>query len=438
MKFIFADSLDYVDPRYDFLTDRSPSTREPYWDDSYPHEYLGYAPYDGVLVSRAIVGGYQGGGKYSESQAMRFRRVGAREFLRLREKDFPGSLMFGDCGAFTYHKLEYPPYTAEEMVDFYGDGQFTHGCSIDHVIFDYDEDSDDASTENSQLEENRRRFEITSVNAEEFLKKSKRLGNSFTPMGVVQGWSPASMAEAALRLKKMGYRYIAVGGMVPLRAPQIKKALEAIRAAIGNDIGMHILGFAKAEEIASFSHLNITSFDTTSPLIRAFKDSNRNYYALRPEGGLEYFSAIRVPQAIENNGLKNLAKQGAYSQEDLQSRERRALENLRAYDRGEVKVVDALEAVMDYTAPLAVGRDDDHTPNEARKLKGLKERYQRTLVERPWKACRCRACAEAGIDVIIFRASNRNKRRGIHNLQAYRKHLGRIEEARDHVEKVEV
>ncbi|MBN9677988.1 tRNA-guanine transglycosylase DpdA [Salipiger bermudensis] len=438
MKFIFADSLDYVDPRYDFLTDRSPSNREPYWDDNYPHEYLGYAPYDGVLVSRAIVGGYQGGGKYSESQAMRFRRVGAREFLRLREKDFPGSLMFGDCGAFTYHKLEYPPYTAEEMVDFYGDGQFTHGCSIDHVIFDYDEDSDDASTENAQLEENRRRFEITSTNAEEFLKKSKRLGNSFTPMGVVQGWSPASMAEAALRLKKMGYRYIAVGGMVPLRAPQIKKALEAIRAAIGNDIGMHILGFAKAEEIASFSHLNITSFDTTSPLIRAFKDSNRNYYALRPEGGLEYFSAIRVPQAIENNGLKNLAKQGVYSQEDLQSRERRALENLRAYDRGEVKVVDALEAVMDYTAPLAVGRDDDHTPNEARKLKGLKERYQRTLVERPWKACRCRACAEAGIDVIIFRASNRNKRRGIHNLQAYRKHLGRIEEARDHVEKVEV
>lgn len=438
MKFIFADSLDYVDPRYDFLTDRSPSNREPYWDDAFPHEYLGYAPYDGVLVSRAIVGGFQGGGKYSESQAMRFRRVGAREFLRFREQDFPGSLMFGDCGAFTYHKFEYPPYTAEEMVDFYGDGQFTHGCSIDHVIFDYVENSDDASIENAQLEENRRRFEITSTNAEDFLNKSKRLGNSFTPMGVVQGWSPDSMAEAAIRLKKMGYRYIAVGGMVPLRAPQIKKALEAIRGAIGNDIGMHILGFAKAEEIASFSHLNITSFDTTSPLIRSFKDSNRNYYALKAKGGLEYFSAIRVPQAIENNRLKNLAKQGVYLQEDLQSRERRALETLRAYDRGEVRAADALEAVMDYTAPLAVGRDNGHTPNEARKLEGLRERYLRTLEERPWKACRCRACLDAGIDVVIFRASNRNKRRGIHNLQAYRKHLGRIEEAREHVEKVEL
>ena len=38
MKFIYADSLDFVDPNYDFLTDRSPVSREMYWDDLYPHE----------------------------------------------------------------------------------------------------------------------------------------------------------------------------------------------------------------------------------------------------------------------------------------------------------------------------------------------------------------------------------------------------------------
>ena len=56
--------------------DRSPLDREPYWDDVFPHELLGYAPYDGILVSKAIVGGHRVTGKYSESQAMRFRRVG--------------------------------------------------------------------------------------------------------------------------------------------------------------------------------------------------------------------------------------------------------------------------------------------------------------------------------------------------------------------------
>ena len=427
MKFIFADSLDYVDPRYDFSTDRSPPDREPYWDDVFPHELLGYAPYDGLLVSRAIVGGYQGSGKYSESQAMRFRRVGAREFLRFREGDYPGSFMFGDCGAYSYHMLEKPPYTTEEIVDFYGDGRFTHGCSIDHVIFDFVEGEDDG-LDNTRLEENRRRRELTLASAEEFLKQRRRLGNSFTPMGVVQGWSPTSMADAALRLKKMGYTYIAVGGMVPLRAPQIMRALEAIRGAVGSELGIHILGFAKAEEIGSFRHLNITSFDTTSPLIRSFKDGNRNYFALKPEGGFEYYSAIRVPQAIENNWLKNLAKKGVFSQEDLQSREAHALKALRAFDRDEASADEALEAVMSYAAPLAIGRDHGHTASETRKLETLRERYRRTLYDRPWQACNCRVCLHAGIEVIIFRASNRNKRRGIHNVQAYRRHLRQIRE----------
>lgn len=432
MKFIFADSLDYVDPRYDFIEDRSPSDREPYWDDVYPHELLGYAPYDGILVSRAIIGGSKVSGKYTDAQAMRFRRIGAREFLRFREEDYPGSFVFGDCGAFTYHQMEYPPYTSEEMVDFYGDGQFTHGCSIDHIIFDHVEDEQAEGLEPERLEENRRRFEITSANAEEFLQQSKRIGNSFTPMGVVQGWSPASMAEAALRLKKMGYQYIAIGGMVPLRAPQIKTVLTAIRETVGNDLSMHVLGFAKAEEIHEFSDLNITSFDTTSPLLRAFKDSNRNYYALRPGGGIDYYSAIRIPQAIDNNGLKNLAKQGIYSQEDLQNREATALRTLRAFDRGEADVQDTLTDVMAYTAPLAVGRDEGHSDQEKRKLDGLRERYQRTLEDSPWKRCMCQVCRTTGIEAIIFRASNRNKRRGIHNLQAYQKHIGKIGKADKH------
>ncbi|WP_287378210.1 hypothetical protein [Mesorhizobium sp.] len=122
MKFIFADSLDHVDPRYDFIRDRYAAGRTPYWDDFYPHEIMGYAPYDGVLVSRGIVGGAAVGGKYTEAQAMRFRRVGARTFLRLDTPEFAHLPIFGDCGAFTYHKEELPPYTPEDTAEFYDDG----------------------------------------------------------------------------------------------------------------------------------------------------------------------------------------------------------------------------------------------------------------------------------------------------------------------------
>ena len=86
MKFIFAENLDLVDPNYDFLKDRSSHAREPYWDDVYPHEILGFAPYDGLLVSKAIVGGYNVKGFYSESQSLRFKLEGARKFLRFEDK----------------------------------------------------------------------------------------------------------------------------------------------------------------------------------------------------------------------------------------------------------------------------------------------------------------------------------------------------------------
>ena len=54
MKFVFAENMDLVDPDYDFVKDRSSPEREPYWDDMYTLEMLGYAPYDGLLVSKGL------------------------------------------------------------------------------------------------------------------------------------------------------------------------------------------------------------------------------------------------------------------------------------------------------------------------------------------------------------------------------------------------
>ncbi len=82
-------------------------------------------------------------------------------------------------------------------------------------------------------------------------------------------------------------------------------------------MGLHILGFAKADQIHEFARHNITSFDTTSPLLRAFKDSKVNYYLPGSNGALRYYMAIRIPQALENNTLKRLVKSGRMTQEKL-------------------------------------------------------------------------------------------------------------------------
>ena len=220
MKFIFADSLDYVDPAFDFIADRSPAERQPYWDDAYPHEILGYAPYDGVLVSKGIVGDHRVKGKYTASQARRFELVGARKFLRLDKPEFAHLDIFGDCGAFTYVNEERPPYSPAEIAEFYDDCGFTHGCSVDHIIFDFDVAAKGLDGGSNDAKD---RFEITLENADAFRREAEAIDALFKPLGVVQGWSPDSMAEAARRLVAMGYDYLALGGMVPLKSPEIKQ-----------------------------------------------------------------------------------------------------------------------------------------------------------------------------------------------------------------------
>ena len=59
---------------------------------------------------------------------------------------------------------------------------------------------------------------------------------------------PRLNGPGSFTTKKMGYTYVAVGGMVPLRTPQIKTALRAIRELI-EMISKYILGFAKADQI---------------------------------------------------------------------------------------------------------------------------------------------------------------------------------------------
>lgn len=420
MKFVFADSLDYVDPRFDFINDNYGEGREPYWDDQYPHEILGYAPYDGILVSRAVVSS-----TYSESQAMRFRRIGAPEFLRFNKPEHKNKLVFGDCGAFSYSKLSKPPYTATDTVEFYDEGRFTHGCSIDHIIFEFDSNSKGLK---SGSEDSRERYDITLQLASEFYHESKKLSKDFTPVGVIQGWSPDSLVEAALSLIKMGYRYLAIGGLVPLSVDEIHLAVSSIEDAVKRwpSVKLHLLGFAKANNLHEFTkYTKIASFDSTSPLIKAFKDSTNNYFLPNGRNTLKFYTAIRIPQAIENTKLKNHAKTGLYKQEDLLKMEKEALRTIRLYDEGKVDINTTLDSIIKYTKPLHwKPSSTEETVN--RSLHNIHLHYKRTLEDRPWQQCNCAICKKIGIEVIIFRGSNRNRRRGMHNLGVYYEHLQRI------------
>lgn len=419
MKFIYADALDFVDPEFDFANDQTSEGRVVQWDDEYPHEFLARPPYDGILVSRGVVGDIQHQGKYTLPQVMRFRREGARKFLRYTADKYPNSLLFGDCGAFTYRDQEVPPYTPVDTMEFYGDGGFTHGCSVDHIIFDFDEGQGRTRLEMPQpiLD----RYDLTLQLASEFLIESKRV-KGFVPMGVIQGWSGPSMATAARELVKMGYTYLAVGGLVPLKIPQIHAALASIRQAIPSKVKLHLLGFGKIEHLAEFEQYGIASFDTTSPLVRAFKDAVKNYFSRDTQGQLSYYTAIRVPQARDNNKLKAKARRGVLNQEVAMKLEAAALDSIRTFAGGKMPIEPALDNILAYWKALN-WREDHDDASQMRSLAKQRAIYHRTLTEQPWTRCNCRVCTEGGVETLLFRSSNRNKRRGFHNLHVFYEHL---------------
>ena len=311
MKFIYADSLDCVDPGLRFP--RATATRRaasPYWDDVYPHEILDYAPYDGILVSRGIVGGRQGQ-RANTAKRRRCASGGSAPAPSCASTSPVSRSCRSSATAAPSPTIseEVPPYTPEDMVEFYDDGGFTHGCSVDHIIFDFDEN---LTGLDGGTEEARRRFDITLENAEAFLPASRHMSNRFTPLGVIQGWSPGSMAEAARRLVAMGYDYLALGGTVPLKAAA-DQSCACARSAKRSRRTSACTSWAlrRPTTSTSFAPFGITSFDTTSPLIRAFKDAKANYYLPADDGSLDYYTAIRVPQAIENTKLLRLVKRGA-------------------------------------------------------------------------------------------------------------------------------
>lgn len=431
MKFLYSDTQDYVNPNYDFINDCHEPGHKRYWDDKYAHEIVVPEPYDGLLMSmssiRQVAGVPSSKVRYSTAEEQRLLREGSRKFLRYNQPHHLDKMVMGDCGAFAYATLPKPAYSPQEVIDFYTDAEFTHGCSPDHIIFDCDLNNPSA---NDLIDMNKSdildRYEITLKNAEEFLKINHFEDKPFEAIAPIQGWSPQSMAAAAVDLEKMGYEYLAVGGLVPLNMPTIHDILKTIRSQIKPETKIHLLGFAKANYIQDFTDYGITSFDSTSPLIKAFKDNKNNYFMPDGKGGIKFYTAIRIPQATKNYRLMQGIKMGILSTDQLINKERLALDTIRNFDNDLVSIEETLDIITDYHSYLLLESHEGHTPQQLRELEKTRALMKVTLEDKPWKNCACSICQNCGVEVIIFRGSNRNKRRGFHNLSIYHTYVQKI------------
>ncbi|NJK81440.1 MAG: queuine/other tRNA-ribosyltransferase [Chloroflexaceae bacterium] len=371
--YFIPDWDDRVDPNYDFERDLHTAERNPYRDDQYAHELYDGAPYDGILLSRAVVDA-------SITKRALMRELGSvHRYLRLPHDR--NHLVMGDCGAFSYWKQAEPPYQSAEMLEYYQQHGFDIGVSIDHLIFS-----------GFDLSDKQRRWHITMHNAEAFLRLHQQGRYTFIPMGVAQGWNPETYQQAVRRLIQMGYNSIALGGLVRSSNHEILQILHAIQAEITPSLRVHLFGVSRPAQVPLFRQLGVTSFDSASRLRKAWTDGRKNYYI-----GDTTYTAIRVKYA------RTVAKAHGLAEAETVCKEQAALRALRDYDQGRVSFETVYEAVLSYaelsgTLPSCIQAD-----------------YQTTLEEQPWKQCACTICRSIGIEVMIFRGNNRNRRRGFHN-----------------------
>lgn len=418
MKFFFPDSQDLVDPGFDFERERWSDDRVRQRDDLYAHEIFKERSFDGLLVSKGIVDGIGGvGSRYSLGQRNRLLRNGVRDFFRLDGGGYDLPVM-GDCGAFTYVKERYPPYTVEEVIQFYSECRFDFGLSVDHVIFEFKPDWD--ADKSAVPLEVRERQEITLQLARQFLRTHRKWRPRFTALGVAQGWSPRSYARAVQALQRMGYRYIAVGGMVPLKTPDILKALAAINEVRKPSTKLHLLGVTRTDVVSRFIEFGVASFDSTSPLRQAFKDDRDNYYT--PDGA---FTAIRIPQVEGNATLQKLILSGNVSQGEARRLEKACLSAMREFDAGKMRVDEVVKLLLEYEALARPHRDESPLSKRGRTNRSSEGAYHATLENAPWRRCPCEVCRQLGYHVILFRGAERNRRRGFHNLYVFYRRLQR-------------
>jgi hypothetical protein len=354
---------------------------------------------DGVLVSLAQNLGTKGLLKrvgYADAYSLTPRPV--RQHFKLRADQWA----FGDCGAFSYVNEDRPTIAVEQAVSLYELYEFDLGASVDHIAV-----PEIATPRGKQVlsdDARRARVRLTRENADRFIRLHRDRGARFIPVGVVQGLGPRSYARQIGDYAEMGYRHLAIGGLVPRSDADARAIVRAVHAAAQQckrPPWIHLLGIFRPSLQPYFRELGIGSFDSATYFRKAWLRSDQNY--LGADG--RWYAAIRVPPLRDPRTKQRLGESGM-DEVKLGEMEIAALRQLRAYDKGTGSLDDALTAVLEYDRLLQRAELTDDK---------LVAAYRRTLEARPWRGCSCAMCRQLGIEILIFRGINRNKRRGAHN-----------------------
>ncbi|MEO8648319.1 MAG: tRNA-guanine transglycosylase DpdA [Acidobacteriota bacterium] len=399
VSYFLPDWDDLLDINFNFSTDtfsgKSPSERGD------KHCSILMKPermHDGILVSLAQHVTSKGPlRRFEGSEEQSLAPKNLRDQFGLEHNQ----TLFGDCGAFSYVNEVEPSISVEQAVALYDLHGFDFGASVDHIpvahVFRKGLSVD--LTRGEQLA----RVRKTKKNAELFLDAAHKRRVSFRPVGTIQALDPASYAQTVKLYYEFGYRYIAIGGLVPQSDAAIQKIVKAVMKTVSKlpeRPWIHLFGVFRPKLQELFRNLKVDSFDSATYFRKAWLRSDQNYLAT--DGN--WYAAIRVPMTKDPRTRKRL-EESKVDLQRLEIQEATVMNLLTRYGREEISMREVLDAVIGYDEQLT----------RSSEVQSLQAKYKKTLGDRPWKSCACPFCKDIGIHMLIFRGANRNKRRGTHN-----------------------
>ncbi len=389
MNYFIPNWEDRLDREFDFINDKFSPGRLSVADDVYAHNIFSKSPYDGIIMSLNIFGDKIKVNGQVDIKGYENRSI--KDYLKTKKQNLK---IICDCGAFSYLLDKTPPekYTVEYISRIYDKLKFDFGVSVDHLIW-----------KNLSKKEKEYRRKLSTDNAVEFIEHWREKKYNFKPIGSVQGDDINGYKKSLKKLIDAGYDYVGLGTLIPRSDEFIVELVKELNPIFKKtNVKVHLFGILRKDIIEQLKHYGAHSFDSASFLRKAWLRSDNNYFGIDQN----WYSAIRVPIIESKTTEKKLYDEGL-NVDKLKAEQFDILHQLNDFDKGNEKLIDELIAkIVDYDKTLIRTSEDSGK---------YEPRYREVLESKIWKKCNCEMCKQAGIHIVVFRRTNRNKRRGFHN-----------------------
>jgi hypothetical protein len=243
------------------------------------YEFFDEDTLDGILVSRTLLETNNKTRKGEDGNYSIFNRYGRyRTIVDYARTKNTNLISFADPGTWSYVNSFVLPdylYDTDDLIDYYNMLQYDLAGSVDWPIVDkicqVTKGSRVFIDLTQEVKETRRNLTIEL--AEDFFKKCNKHTNlQFVPFGTAQGYTPATYRDSIRRIIRLGYQYIAVGGLPPMSEKGVIELLpmiyEEVQKSDHPEVGIHLYGrYPGPKYIPIYLKYGVTSFDNNSPHI---------------------------------------------------------------------------------------------------------------------------------------------------------------------------